>query len=179
MAEWQDPDEADDEYFAEIADDVNLTGKEPRFVKIEALDKPPAELSDMTVADLIQLYRNLRDQLATDRAGWKARESRVKTHLLIISMQLRDRGDKLGVDSFATANGTAYRNTKEKFPISDWAALSKWVLETGNVHVLQKRVSSAAVKDIRETEDALPPGVDCLPEIEFAVRSPTARKSRS
>jgi hypothetical protein len=178
MTDWIDPDEEDDEYFAEITD-VQPTGKDLWFFKIDALDTPPAALGEMSVADLVKMYRDVRDQLATDRTGWKAREIRVKTHLMIISMQLRDRGDTMGVLSFATPNGTAYRNTKEKFPISDWSALSKWVLATGNVHVLQKRLSPNAVKDVRDEVGELPPGVDSLKEIEFAVRSPTARKSRS
>lgn len=179
MAEWQDPDEEDDEYFAEIQNDVELTGLEPKFVRIPSMDTAPSVLATMKVDELILLYRQARDQLATDRKGFEARKTRVKTHLMIISMLLRDRGDALGVDNFATANGTAYRNRKEKFPITGWPEFSQWILTTGNIHLLQKRVSPNAVKEVREAEGALPPGLDCLVEIEFAVRSPTVRKSKT
>lgn len=175
MAEWQDPDD-DDDYFSEVVDDADLTGFEPKFVKIPSMDVVPAELATMRVDDLILMYRQVRDQYATDRKGFEARKAKIKVHLSVISMLLRDRGDALGVDNFATANGTAYRNKKEKFPISDWSSFSQWVLSTGNIHLLQHRTSPNAVKEVRATEGSLPPGVDALVEIEFAVRSPTARK---
>lgn len=180
---WVDPNEVDedDEYFSELdADDIEYTGKEPRFLKIETLDTAPNDLTTMGVDQLIQMYRDERDQLATDRKGYKAREARVKLHLSIISMVLRDRADAVGgVDTFATPAGTAFRNKKEFFKVSDWTDFSSYVLKTGNVHLLQKRVSPNAVKELRETEGSLPPGIENRVEVEFSVRSPTARKRKS
>jgi hypothetical protein len=178
MSDWRGDDEEDDDYFSETEDGVELTGKEPKFVRIESMQLTPAEISTKRVDDLILMYRQARDQLATDRKGYKAREAAVKTHMSIISMILRDRGDQLGVDSFKTDNGTAFRNLKEKFPIENWESLVEYIKQTGNFHIVQKRVSPLAVKDIRNTEGALPPGVGYLPEVEFSVRAPTNRKSK-
>jgi hypothetical protein len=191
-----DPDEDEDQdfvpdYFAEV-DEGDLTGNEPKFVRVPSSEHAPSELADMSVADLITKSIEIRNQLATDRKGWKAREARLKTAREIISMQLRDRADQLGLDSFAGTSGTAYRNTKEKFTVNDWESLVPWLIETGNLHILQKRVSPNAVKEIREeirqqaekngaeVDDytALPPGIGLLKEVEFAVRSPTARQKR-
>jgi len=180
---WVDPNDADedDEYFSELdSDDIEYTGKEPRFLKIDSLETPPAELSALGVDKLIEMYRAERDQLATDRKGYKAREARVKLHLSIISMVLRDRADLAGgVDTFATPSGTAFRNKKEFFKVSDWTDFSSYVLKTGNVQLLQKRVSPNAVKELREAEGQLPPGIENRVEVEFSVRSPTARKRKS
>jgi hypothetical protein len=175
MADWNDDDD-DDDYFSETDEGVELTGNEPRFINMEIMGLSPADLAALKVDELIMMYRQVRDQLATDRKGYKTREARMKTHMSIISMLLRDRGDQLGVDSFKTDNGTAYRNLKEKFPVESWEALVAYIKETGNFHIVQKRVSPNAIKEIRTTEGALPPGVGCLPEVEFAVRSPTKRK---
>lgn len=179
---WIDPDgdDPDDEYFSELdSDDINYTGKEPRFLKIDTLETAPNDLVALGVDKLIQMYRDERDQLATDRKGYKAREAKVKLHLSIISMVLRDRADAAGgVDNFSTPNGTAFRNTKEYFKVSDWTDFSSYVLKTGNVQLLQKRVSPNAVKELREMEGQLPPGIENRVEVEFSVRSPTARKRK-
>jgi hypothetical protein len=173
--EFDDDAEEFDDFFSEVTED-DLTGLEPKFYKVPSLDLPSAELAGMNVADLITLYRDARGQLNTDRKGYKAREMRIKTHLSVISMLLRDRGDQLGVDSFATPAGTAFRNLKEKFPISDWPAFCAWLIETKNFQAVQKRTSPLAIKEIRQAEGSLPPGVDCIPEVEFSVRAPTRNK---
>lgn len=176
MADWTD-DEDDDDYFSEVEADAELTGFEPKFKLIPEMSISPSELANLRVDELVQAYRNLRDQLATDRKGYKTREGRVKTFMSMISMTLRDRADNLGVDTFATANGTAFRNKKEKFPVEDWSQLTDYIKNTGNFQLLQKRTSPNAVKEIRESEGVLPPGVGNIVEVEFSVRAPTKRRS--
>lgn len=176
-ADWKNPDddEEDDEYFSEVLEGAEETGLEPKFVAIPSMAFDPSTLKEMKVDELIHLFIVARNQLGTDRKAYKQRELRVKTHMGLLSLLLRDRGDMFGVDSFATAEGTAYRNKKETFRVGVWDELSKWVLETGNIHVIQKRVSPNAVKEIRESTGVVPPGVESIVMEEFAVRSPTAR----
>lgn len=181
---WQDPldaDDDDDDYFAEAFDDAELTGKEPKFIRIQSMALTPVELSDMRVDALIQTYIDARNQLATDRKAYKAREAAVKLHLSMISMILMDKADKAGgVDTLATDKGTAYRKTKETFRVSVWEDLCAYVKDTGNFSVLQKRVSPNAIKEAREQDGHVPPGVEPHVEVEFAVRSPAAsRKSKT
>lgn len=182
---WQDPNEEvegedDPDYFAEVTED-ELTGKEPKFVKIPSMALVPVELDGMRVDALIQTYIDARNQLATDRKAYKAREAKVKLHLSMISMMLMDKADKAGgVDTLATDKGTAYRKVKETFSVSNWDDLVAYVKISGNFSVLQKRVSPNAVKEVREQEGELPGGIEPRVEVEFAVRSPTAsRKSRT
>lgn len=181
MADWIDPDDpdADDDYFSELIDGADETGLEPKFVRHAPLDNDPEAMSKLKVDELITLYIQARNQLATDRKGYKAREARMKTHMSIISMLLRDKGDMAGVDSFRTAAGTAYRNVKEKFTIPNWTAFCDYLKRTGNYQALQKRTSPNAIKEIRTAEGALPDGIESLVEVEFAVRSPTARASKN
>ncbi len=167
-----------DPYFAEVLDDATLTGKEPKFVLVPEMTVHHSAYAEYKVDELITAYRGIRDQLATDRKGYKSREAKLKVQMSIISMQLRDRGDQLGVDSFATANGTAFRQKKEKFSIRDWPVFTEWLDKTKYWHAIQKRVSPNAIKDIR-TAEGLPPGVDVLEEIDFTVRAPTGGKRKS
>lgn len=183
--DWRGPEDEDDDDsdFTSTLDDAELTGKDPRFFKHESLNLSPAEVSAKRVDELIEMYIETRNQLATDRKGYKDREAKMKGHMAIISMILRDRGDMAGVDSFSSPKGTAYRNKKTTYRVGDWTALSEWVLHTGNIHVLQKRVSPNAVKEVQDTESGpdtpfVIPGVEPFSTEEFAVRSPTARKSK-
>lgn len=178
MSSWRDPEDDDaDDYFPEVSDD-ELTGNEPRFIRIESVRMPNDELAKLKVDELIDTYIQARNQLATDRKGYKAREAAVKTHLSVISMLLRDRGDTIGVESFRTDKGTAYKNVKERIGVETWDDLVAYIKETGNFQVLQKRVAPNAAKEIREVDGVLPPGLSSEIEVEFAVRSPTSRKSK-
>lgn len=166
----------DDDYFSEIDENAELTGKEPKFVLVDGLHTPTNDLAALKVDDLIATYIGLRNQLATDRKGYKQRETAIKGRLEIISMILRDRADTLGVEAFRTDVGTAFRNVKETFRVANWDEVVAYVKETGNFQILQKRVSPNSVKEIRTIDGQVPPGLETRVEVEFAVRVPTVRK---
>ncbi len=178
MSDWNDEDDDEDEYFSSTLDGAELTGKEPKFLAIDSMKVEPSDLVQRRTDELIKTYIAARNQLATDRKGYKAREAAVKLHMSIISMIFRDRGDQAGVDTFATAEGTAYRNKKETFRVGDWPVLVEYIKNTGNFQIVQKRVAPNAVKEIREADGEIPPGIEPHVEVEFSVRSPTTRKSR-
>lgn len=174
-------DSLDDEdgYFAEV-DEGDPTGKEPKFVKLDGLNLPPAELQVMKVDDLFTEYIGLRNQLTTDRRGYKAREAKVKQQMMTIAAVLLNKSQELGVNSLSSSTGTGYQQTKERLSVAPdgWGNLTEWVLKTGNFQVLQKRVSPDAAKEVREETGELPPGIESVKELTFVVRSPTARKPR-
>jgi hypothetical protein len=174
MSQFDDDEE--EGYFEEIDPDAELTGFEAKFKQIEGMDTTPAQLMEMRVDDLVPLYIRCRNQLATDTKSYKARKERVKGFMGMISMALRDKADKVGTDTFKGSYGTAFRQTKEKFTINDWDSFSKWLLATGNLQVIQKRVSPNAVKEIRTLDGEMPPGVGVFKEVEFAVRAPSGSK---
>lgn len=176
---YDDDDDVFDPTYASDLEDADPTQFHPKFKRIDTLSFDAKQLEEYRVDQLIEIYINERNQLATDRRGYKAREAQIKTHLSIISMVLRDRGDNVGVDSFKTAAGTAFRRVTEKFTIGDWSATTAYIKETGNFQILQKRAAPNAVKEIRELDGNLPPGISNMVEVDFAVRSPTARKSKS
>jgi len=171
-------DEDGEEYVSDL-DDAELTDYAPKFIRMPIVELGFQDLAAMRVDELIKMYIVERNQLATDRKGWKAREAVMKSHMAMISMALRDKGDNVGVNSFQTVEGTAYRRVTEKFTVADWAAVTDYIRNTDNFQILQKRVAPNAVKEIREADGDLPPGVSVMTEVDFAVRSPTARKSKS
>lgn len=178
MSDRFDDPEDDDEYFAEV-DEGEDTGKSPKFVALPDLAKQPAELNEMRVDELLAMTIRLRNQLSTDRKGWKLREAKVKAQITTIGSVMLNRCTQLGVDSFRTEAGSGYRSQTERFKVAPdgWSDLTNYILESGNFHLLQKRVSSDAVREIRAAEGQVPPGVEVTPIEQFVVRSPTARRS--
>jgi hypothetical protein len=122
------------------------------------------------INEAVRVYVQLRDQLSVERKAWETHESEVKSYQDKISMFLRDKGDELGVDSFNTQYGTAYRNTKTSYRIESWDEFKDWMMKTGNLQCVEKRAAKLAVKEIYELEGQLPAGLNEFVEVEFNVR---------
>jgi len=130
-----------------------------------------------TIQQAVGNYVEYRDQLGIERKAWEDHERDVKDEMTRISMWLRDRGDELGVDSFNTPFGTAYRNVKTSYRIEDWESYSNWMRDTDNLQCVEKRAAKLAVKDIYDETGLLPPGLTEFVEVEFNVRRPTKAKA--
>lgn len=130
-------------------------------------------IPSLNINQLIALYRAQRDELATERKAYKQREANVKDLLSRISMALRDIGDKLGVDSFSSPDGTAYRQVKTRYRVGNWDSVLEWVKATDNFQVLERRIGQVAMREIHNATSEIPPGVDYSAEVEFVVRKPS------
>lgn len=139
------------------------------------LDEPFKPYFDISGA--CRNYVELRDRLSIERKAWETHESVMKGEMEKISMWLRDKGDELGVDSFNSPYGTAYRNVKVSYRVESWEIYSSWLLKTGNLQCVEKRPAKLAVKEIYEETGELPPGLTEFVEVEFNIRRPTKSKS--
>ena len=132
-----------------------------------------------SIDEAIEAYVNTRDELRAKQHAFKLEEDAMKLRMEQISMWLRDKADELGVDSFKTQFGTAYRSVKTSYRVATggWDAFIGWVKETGNFQCLEKRVAKLATKEIHDDTGAIPPGLDYVAEVEFDVRRPTKAKA--
>lgn len=132
-----------------------------------------------SIDEAIEAYVNTRDELRAKQQAFKLEEDAMKANMEQISMWLRDKADELGVDSFKTQFGTAYRSVKTSYRVATggWDAFIGWVKETGNFQCLEKRVAKLATKEIHDDTGAIPPGLDYVAEVEFDVRRPTKAKA--
>ena len=128
------------------------------------------ELSDLTISSLIRQYIGVRDELNKRREEYQTYEKNAKDLMSRISMALRDKADELGVDNFKTKEGTAYRNMKTSYRVSNWDELIQFIRQTGNYQMLEKRVAKNATAEIHQAMDHIPPGVEYHVEVEFNVR---------
>lgn len=128
------------------------------------------ELSDLPINNLIKQYIHIRDELDKRREEYNTYEKNAKDTMSRISMALRDKADELGVDNFKTKEGTAYRNIKTSYRVSNWDDLIQFIRQTGNYQMLEKRVAKNATAEIHQAMDDVPPGVEYHVEVEFNVR---------
>lgn len=135
------------------------------------------EFSAMTIKELIAEGVKIRDELKEETRKYNAYEKSAKSLLLRISHALKNKGDDLGVDSFATESGTAFRQLKESYRVADWALSLAYMQETGNWQMLEKRVAKLATKEIHKATGQIPPGVDYVAEETFVIRRPNERSS--
>ena len=132
-----------------------------------------------SIDEAIEAYVNTRDELRAKQQAFKLEEDGMKLRMEQISMWLRDKADELGVDSFKTQFGTAYRSVKTSYRVATggWDNFIGWVKETGNFQCLEKRVAKLATKEIHDDTGEIPPGLDYVAEVEFDVRRPTKAKA--
>jgi hypothetical protein len=119
-----------------------------------------------------------RDRLRAWTAKRDDEEEKRKAALEEIEVWLLDKSNELGVDSFKTTSGTAYKQIKEHFRVGDWISLTDYVKQTGNFQVFEKRVAKLAVKEIKEKTGKLPDGIDYSSEYVMHVLRPTKKKEK-
>lgn len=127
-------------------------------------------MAESSVANLVKEYRDVRDNLDLARKDYQEKEKIAKGRMAEIAMMLRELSDQLGVESFRTEYGTAYRVLKESFRVGNWDEVIEYIKRTGNWQMLEKRIAKLATKEIYEETKALPPGVEYEQEIDFVVR---------
>jgi len=80
----------------------------------------------------------------------------------------------LGCSSIKTKSGTIVRSIKQRHIVNDKHSFNKFVLENGEIGLLQTRVHESNMKTfLEENPDKFPPGVDILKEFVVVVRKPS------
>ena len=127
-----------------------------------------------TVDQLVGLYVKMRDIKAAKKKEYEdwAREHDAKMEKVETAMlaALND----AGAESIKTEHGTAYRKTAMRANIRDFGSLRDYILKTGHLDLLQKRVSTDALRELRKPDDfgnvTEVPGVDVTYVAEVGVR---------
>ena len=130
------------------------------------------DISFVSIDDAINVYVATRDALAEERKSYNTYEAKAKNYMDRIEMFIKDKADEIGVDSFKTKSGTAYRTVKTSYRVGQWDLYLAWMKETGNFQCLEKRAAKNAVKEIHDETGEIPPGLEYVAEVAFDVRRP-------
>ncbi len=126
-----------------------------------------------SIDDAINTYVATRDDLAAERKAFNTYEAKAKNYMDRIEMFIKDMADKIGVDSFKSKSGTAYRTVKTSYRVGNWDDYLAWLKETGNFQCLEKRAAKNAVKEVHDETGEIPPGLEYVTEVGFDVRRPS------
>lgn len=127
-------------------------------------------MSEPTVQQVVDHYLKLRDY---KQALTKELEEKLKD--LANQMEkaenwMLDKMNTMGVKSLPVEGATALTTERFMPSIGDKAAFMDFIRQTGQVELLQSRVSSTTVKEYRDANGSLPPGVTAVVERVVSVR---------
>lgn len=112
-------------------------------------DEPPK------IDDIVEAYVGIRDSLGDARKKFKAYEAQCKADMLKLEVKLLEISRQLGVDSFKTKFGTAFKTDKDFARVSGpegWEALCKYMVENNDFGLVEKRVAKLHFKEVMATE---------------------------
>ena len=120
---------------------------------------------------VVEHYVKLRDHKALLDAEHKARVAEIDAQMKNAEAFLLGHLNETGLDRMDTSAGTVYVTVKTMPSIKDRSALTDYIKATGQIELLQMRVSSTAVKEFLEhNNNQMPPGVDITTAREVSVR---------
>lgn len=123
------------------------------------------------VNKVVEHYIALRDHIAKLEAEHKATIAEFKAQMANAEAYLLNMMNETGQSNAGFAAGTVIVSTKTQPNLKDKGALINYIKQTGQVELLQARVSSTAVKEFMDANNnQLPPGVEVTTTREVSVR---------
>ena len=130
-------------------------------------------MASETINDLVRDFVALRDELDAERKRYKEFEANQKLMMEGIEVKLLEKSRELGVESFRTESGTAFKTEKEFVRVGNWEVVIEYIKETGNFHMLEKRIGKLATLEILKENPEIAPqdiGVEYVVEEVIQVR---------
>ena len=120
---------------------------------------------------IVEHYIALRDHKSRLDAEHKARIAEIDAQMGNAEAFLLNHLNENGIDRIGAGAGTVFVQVKTMPSLKDKGAFIEFIKQTGQVELLQARVSSTAVKEFMEhNNNQLPPGVEVTTAREISVR---------
>ena len=121
-----------------------------------------------TIGDLLTELRDIMD--ATDGLNSELRKYRERRDQ--IESEIRKMAEETGLDQFA--NDAITVSVKEElmpgYDPEQWNELVAWAVATGNIHMIQRRLSSRPILELIDNGTELPAGLRVEPVTKVSVR---------
>lgn len=120
---------------------------------------------------IVEHYIALRDHKSRLDAEHKARIAEIDAQMGNAEAFLLNHLNENGLDRIGAGAGTVFVQVKTMPSLKDKGAFIEFIKQTGQVELLQARVSSTAIKEFMEhNNNQLPPGVEVTTAREISVR---------
>lgn len=110
-------------------------------------------------ADIIQAMLDLRDQRSALKKDFEEKDRVLRKKYERGENWLLRHMQETGHDKFSAGGATVYTSMNTRTSIPDWTAFCDYVRQTGQVDLLQKRLSSTNLKELMKENPTPPPGV--------------------
>ena len=140
-------------------------------------EQTPVAAVEIPLDRLAKMYIKMRDRVQDLTRIYESEVETIKLQMATVTGAMKDQVKALGPDikSVNTAHGTIILATKVRYYADDWDAFGKFVLDTGDVSLMEKRIAQGNMKQyLTEHPDAAPPGLSSVSEITVTVRKPSA-----
>lgn len=126
--------------------------------------------ADTDLAQLVRLYRTLRDWRSEIKRAADAEAARIAAAMAKAEGLMMAKLDELGVESARTGFGTAYSTLKIGVRVTDWQDYLEWVRSKDAFHLLKAGASKAEVLGFIDEAGETPPGIEVYQEKTIGVR---------
>jgi len=127
---------------------------------------------------LAKMYIKMRDRIQELTREYDAATEAIKLQQATISAAMKDQIKALGGDvkSVKTEHGTIILGTSTRYYADDWDAFGAFVIATGDVNLMEKRIAQGNMKQfLIDHPESAPPGLNSISEITVSVRKPSAK----
>ena len=134
-------------------------------------------LDDVPVADLVRVYRKIRDALQEHEEAHKAATATLNEQLDAVGGAILKTCNEQNMDSIRTPEGTVSRRVSSRYWTTDWPSMYKFIKENDTPFLLEQRIHNGNMKQfLEENPDELPIGLQCDRKYVLHVRKPTGKK---
>lgn len=132
----------------------------------------PDQQPEITSEQLVARYIELRDEQEQLKAKYDAELAESKDFQEAIMDELVHRMQTAGSKTLKTSAGSIISKLTSKFVATDTGEFIRFIRETGQVELLQSRISTSAIKEYVDSGNEVPPGIGIEEAITYTVRKP-------
>jgi len=122
------------------------------------------------IGECIAVYIKVRDELDEKRKTFKQEEKVLKEELMRLESEILSIQRDIGLTSASNTTHTAFQTIKKYVRISDWQKFSEYVVASGNLQLLEKRVAKLAALELFQIEGMDPSEIGLNKEEEIAIQ---------
>lgn len=125
----------------------------------------------MNINEMVAEYISMRNSITEQKKAFDDFKKSVEEHMKKLELEILEVSRELGVDSFKTDAGTAYRTTKTYAKVFDAEARIKFAKKTGDYGLFTSHVNKKHAMEL--LEDGMDPsdfGVDIDTEQVIQIR---------
>jgi len=127
--------------------------------------------SHPAIDKMIRVYVKIRDARAERKKLFEEEDKALVEQQEQIENAMLEIAQKSGATQLGSPSGTAYIETETQISIADDSSFYKFIKDTDSLDMLQRRVSTTAVKQyIAEHEGAVPPGLNLFNRMRIKIR---------